>query len=156
MSGSGGRELEVTSGEQAREVTELFNAFHDGFIRRLTVISHAEFEDIGVHRVTGPLELDIEFAHYNYDRGDPPADRRVEARFVGVRNLQVAFSGAESDWPITSFELDEIDGGACEARLLQPRLVAGAWSHAAAMSFSFESAVFRELPDRPPEQGTLT
>ncbi len=150
MSQSGGREFEVATGDQARETTELFNAFHDGFIRRLTILSHDVFEDIASHRVTGPLDLEIEFAHYNYNWGEPPAERRIQARFTGVRNLLIAFTGSEPDWPITNFEMDEVDGGgSCEARLLQPRYADGEWSHAEAMSFSFESSVFRELPDDP-------
>lgn len=153
MSQSGGREFEVSTGDQARETTELFNAFHDGFIRRLTVLSHDVFEDIASHRVTGPLDLEIEFAHYNYDWGETPAERRIQARFTGVRNLLIAFTGSEPDWPITNFEMDEAEAGAfCEARLLQPRYADGEWSHAQAMSFSFESGVFTELPDDP---GTL-
>ena len=153
MSRLGGREFTVTTGDQARETTELFNAFHDGFIRRLTVLSHDVFEDIATHRVTGPLELEIEFAHYNYDGGETPAERQIRARFTGVRDLLIAFTGSEADWPITHFEMDAAEAGEfCEARLLQPRYADGEWSHARAMSFSFESGVFTELPDDP---GTL-
>ena len=130
-------------------MTEYFNAFHDGFVRRLTVLSRDEFEDIGVHALAGPLDLEIEFAHYNYGQGAPPAERCILARFAGVRCLHVEFTGAESDWPIKSFELDEsaTNDGSFFGRLTQARLIDGAWSDAEAMSFCFDTGVLRELPD---------
>ena len=137
----------MRTGEEAVAATDFFNAFHDGFIKNLQVISDDEFEDIGVHAVTGPLTLVIEFAHYNYDSGRTPAGRRIDARFQGVRRLDLSFSGSETDWPITAFELDEDESGKLGARLLQARFADGDYETVTAMTFVCESASYREYPD---------
>jgi hypothetical protein len=147
VSADWGRSFEIRTGSNAREATDFFNAFHDGFIKSFEVLSDDEFEDIGVHAVTGPLTLVIEFAHYNYDEGRTPAGRRIEARFERVRLLELSFSGGESDWPITAFEVDEDESGQLGARLLQARFEDGEYETVTAMTFRCESARYREYPD---------
>lgn len=142
---------EVVTVEQAADVVEYFNGFHDGFIRRLTLFSHDTFEDRDTHVTTGPLDLEIVFAHSNYREGAPPFDQTVEARFTSARDLQMNFTGAPTDWPITSFHLEADasakpgDAARLRARLIQPRLVDNVrWEHDEALSFSFASAEFCE------------
>lgn len=147
MSTVWGRSFDIRTGDAARAATDFFNAFHDGFIKSLQILSDDQFEDIGVHAVTGPLTLVIEFAHYNYGAGRTPAGRRIDARFDGVRELDLSFSGNETDWPIKAFELDEDASGGLEARLLQARFADGEYETATAMTFRCESAAYREYPD---------
>lgn len=145
----------VENAHEARAVIDRFNGFHDGFIQRLTLVSHDRFETRGVHHTTGPMHLEIIFAHYNYGAGEPPADRLIEARFAGLRNLEVHFTGQPTDWPITALHLERGDGppaggdpaGPLRARLIQPRLIENRrWDHVEAMRFAFERASFQELP----------
>jgi hypothetical protein len=145
-------EFAVASAKEASAVVEYFNAFHDGFIRRFTLISHDTFEDRDTHVTTGPLDLEILLAHANYRDGRPPFDQAVHARFGGVRDLRVAFTGRPTDWPITSLHLegdatsDSTVGQRLRARLIQPRLVDNSsWEHVESVAFTFDSAEFREL-----------
>jgi hypothetical protein len=142
---------QVATVEQAAAVVEYFNGFHDGFIHRLTLVSHDTFEDRDTHVTTGLLDLEIVFAHSNYREGSLPFDQIVKARFTSVRDLQMNFTGAPTDWPITGFHLDAeaspISGDAARlrARMMQPRLVDNArWEQNEALSFSFASAEFCE------------
>ena len=145
--------LQVTTPEEAASVVDYFNAFHDGFIRRLTLVSHDVHESPHAHRTTGRLDLEIVFAHCNYRQGEPAPDQLVEARFERVADLVVGFTGQPADWPILSFEIEpapDASGGATAAlaaRLVQPRLIDNRrWEQVQALSFRFGSAVFRELP----------
>jgi hypothetical protein len=133
-------------------VVEYFNGFHHGFIRRLSLISHDTFEDRDTHVTTGLLDLEILFAHSNYRDGLPPFDQHVEARFAGVRDLRMNFTGLPTDWPITDFHLESDPTltptvqARLRARLIQPRLVDNSrWEHVEAVTFSFHSAEFREV-----------
>ena len=147
-------DLAVASAEQARTVAEYFNGFHDGFIRRLALVSHDTFESRDVHVTTGLLDLEILFAHSNYGDGRPPFDQLVAARFTRVRDLRIAFTGRPTDWPITNLHLetdpaaDPADGPRLRARLIQPRLVDNArWEHAEAMALSFRPRSSEKCPD---------
>jgi len=148
-------EYSIESVEQARDVIERFNGFHDGFIERLSLRSHDYFPERGVHTTTGLLDLEITFAHYNYDAGAPPPDRRIDASFTKVRDLTVRFTGAPTDWPIIGLYLEPTDRGTKSpgrllARLVQPRLIDNtAWEHVEAMRFTFERARFWERQETP-------
>lgn len=143
----------MTTPAEAARVVDYFNAFHDGFIRRLALVSHDVHESRHAHLTTGRLDLEIVFAHCNYREGEPGPDQLVEARFERIAELAVAFTGEPADWPISSFEIEPIpltpvgSAPAFIARLIQPRLVdARRWEHARAMSFRFASATFCEVP----------
>jgi hypothetical protein len=141
----------VVSAEQAAAAVEYFNGFHDGFIRRLSLVSHDIFEDRDTHVTTGLLDLEVLFAHSNYHDGRPPFDQLVHARFSAVRDLRMSFTGQPTDWPITNLHL-EIDASTSStqaprlhARLIQPRLVDNSrWEHVEALTFSFQSGEFDE------------
>jgi hypothetical protein len=131
---------------------EYFNGFHDGFIRRLSLISHDTFEDRDTHITTGLLDLEILFAHSNYRAGQPPFDQLVQARFFQVRGLRMNFTGQPTDWPITNLHVDiEATTAAVipprlSARLIQPRLIDNSrWEHVEAVAFSFRSGEFHEM-----------
>ena len=136
--------LEVRDARSAREAVEYFNAFHDGFVRELRLVSHDRFEDRHTHATTGRLDLHVVFAHSNYDEGRPPFDRLVRATFLEVRDLRTSFTGRPTDWPIDGLAL-EPESARLRARLRQPRLVGDAWERAEAMTFSFETATFAEV-----------
>src|SRR5215212_9758372 len=83
----------LASPEEAEAVLDYFNGFHDGFIKRLTLISHDYFEARGVQVCSGLLDLELEIAHYNYRDGEPPADQLVQASFTHVRHLHTDMPG---------------------------------------------------------------
>jgi hypothetical protein len=67
----------VASPGEAEAVLDYFNGFHDGFIKRLTLVSHDYFEARGTQVCSGRLDLELLIAHYNYRDGEPPADQVV-------------------------------------------------------------------------------
>ena len=131
---------------------EYFNGFHDGFIRRLSLISHDTFEDRDTHVTTGLLDLEILFAHSNYRAGLPSFDQLVQARFSQVRGLHIDFTGQPTDWPIINLHVESEalttspDPPRLRARLIQPRLIDNSrWEHVEALTFSFQSGEFHDV-----------
>ena len=138
--------------DEARSALEEFNAFHDGFIRELSLRSHDRFEARGVHTMTGRLDLDITFAHYNYRDGEPPADQQVRASFQEVRDLVTDIPHHHGEWSIDRVEMEagirRSAGGeepCLVARIVHHRLVAGAWTTGEGIRFTFAGARLEEL-----------
>jgi hypothetical protein len=144
----------VTTAEEATAVLDYYNAFHDGFVRRLAVASHDVFEAVGVQAHRGALDLEMLIAHYNYQSGTKPATQEVRATFRGVRDLVVSFSGLAYEWSINRLDLAgasrKLEDGRLASCLLavlvQPRLSpAREWQLHEDVTFTFESAEFEEL-----------
>jgi hypothetical protein len=135
----------VTTPAAAVAALDFFNGFHDGFIRELTLRSHDRFEARGVHEISGWLDLDIAFAHYNYRSGEPPADQLVRARFTRVSALVADFPLAQGEWSIDRLEIEAGDDAGLIARLVQHRLVDGAWTTAEGLRFAFRTAEIEEV-----------
>jgi hypothetical protein len=143
----------VASPEEVEAVLDYFNGFHDGFIKRLTLISHDYFEARGVQVCSGRLDLELEIAHYNYRDGEPPADQVVQARFTHVRHLHTDMPGNRPEWSLVNvyFEPGTRQTAGTEepcfhARFLQNRLGQEGWVPYQALHFSFREAAFRDLP----------
>lgn len=137
---------------EAEAALAYFNAFHDGFIRTLTLHSHDAFEARGVHHVSGRLDLELLFAHYNYRQGEPPADQLVRARFDGVSGLRADLPFAHGEWSIDRVEIEAAPHpsgsgreGRLAARIVHHRLVDGAWTTAEGLRFAFEHGEVEEL-----------
>ena len=135
----------VTTPADAGSALDYFNGFHDGFVRELALRSHDRFEARGVHELSGWLDLEIVFAHYNYRSGEPPADQLVRARFTRVSALVADFPLAQGEWSIDRLEIEAGDGGGLMARLVQHRLVDGAWTTAEGLRFAFQTAEVEEV-----------
>ena len=143
----------VASAEEAGAVLEYFNGFHDGFIKRLTLISYDYFEARGVQACSGRLDLELAIAHYNYREGEPPADQVVQARFAHVRHLHADMPGNAAEWSLINVHFDRgtrlregVEEPCFYARFLQSRLDNGRWVLYQPLDFSFRDAEFRELP----------
>jgi hypothetical protein len=143
----------VATLEQARVALEYFNGFHDGFIRRLALVSHDKFEARGVHTLSGRLDLELDLAHYNYREGEPPADQLVQLHFAEVRDLWMDLPYANGEWAIV--DLRVVSGSRSElgkeaaclaATLLHHRLDAGSWTAREVLRFTFRVAEFTEVP----------
>ena len=143
----------VATPEEAEAVLEYFNGFHDGFIKRLTLVSHDYFEARGTQVCSGRLNLEMEIAHYNYRDGEPPADQVIEARFTHVRHLHADMPGNAAEWSLLNVHFERgtrREAGTEEpcfhARFLQSWLDLDKWVPYQALRFSFREAGFREEP----------
>lgn len=147
--------MKATTLNEALGLLDYFNGFHDGFIKQLSILSRDEFVSRGEQHCSGELGLEIVFAHYNYEDGKPPHDQLVEARFDGVKELAIDFSGISYEWAIDSLMFAEIErsreGGGVEpcmrAILVQKRLdETRVWVRHEDVTFTFRDCSFRELP----------
>jgi hypothetical protein len=143
----------VATPEQALLALAYFNQFHDGFIRRLALISHDTFEARGVHTLSGRLDLELDLAHYNYREGEPPADQVVELRFTGVRDLWIDLPYTNGEWAIIAFRIAPANRSAfgkeescLAASMLHHRLEEGRWTSREVLRFTFGDAEFTEVP----------
>jgi hypothetical protein len=146
--------FEVTTEAQARDAVEYFNAFHDGFVRRLAVVSHDVFESRGVHASSRAPDLELLLAHYNYQRDERPIDQLVRATFLEVTELTVVVSGLGYE---TAIKWLAVEAGervrearttepCLRATLVLPQLGAGnAWEERDAVAFAFARATFEEV-----------
>ena len=143
----------VTTLEQARAALEYFNGFHDGFVRKLGLVSHDVFEARGVHTLSGRLDLELDVAHYNYREGEPPADQIVELRFAEVRDLWMDLPYTFGEWAIIELRLASATRTAfgkaepcLAAAMLHHRLEEEHWAEREVLWFTFRSAEFTEVP----------
>ena len=80
----------VSSAAEATKVLDYFNAFHDGFMKRVNIISGDEINEDRSQSCTGLFEVEIDFSHYNYhDKNAPfhPYNQIVQARFCKVQDI---------------------------------------------------------------------
>jgi len=80
----------VSSVEEATTVIDYFNGFHDGFMKRIAITSQDEIGEDRSQSCTGAFDVEIEFAHYNYQRGQEPLQpygQIVHASFHNVQDL---------------------------------------------------------------------
>jgi hypothetical protein len=143
----------VETPEDAEAVLAYFNGFHDGFVKRLALVSHDFFEARGVQACSGRLDLELEIAHHNYRDGEPPANQVVHARFTHVRRLRADVPGNAAEWTLANVHFergvrptDRAEEPCFHARFLQTRLDGGEWVLYEALRFSFRGAEFREPP----------
>jgi hypothetical protein len=143
----------VATAEEARAVLEYFNGFHDGFIKRLTLISYDYFEARGVQACSGRLDLELAIAHYNYREGEPQADQVVQARFADVRHLHADMPGNAAEWSLINVHFyhgtrlrERVEEPCFYARFLQNRLDNDRWVLYQPLDFSFREAEFSEVP----------
>jgi hypothetical protein len=137
---------------EATAALAYFNAFHDGFIRELVLRSHDRFESRGVHAMSGRLDLDIRFAHYNYREGEPPADQMIRASFRQVRDLRTDIPHWHGEWSIDRVEIEQAvrragagDEACLLGRIVHHRLVDGAWTTHEGIRFTFADGEMEEL-----------
>jgi hypothetical protein len=132
---------------------EYFNAFHDGFVKELRLTSNDSFPERAVHATNGPPDLELVFAHYNYERDTRPADQLVRAMFRGVMGLETELTGLGTESPVQRVDIEEAsrrrDDGSEEICLVTsvfaPRLEGDDWTQVEAIRFTFKHAHLEEL-----------
>lgn len=146
-------QFEVASRAEGERAIEYFNAFHDGFVRELRLISHDSFPQRGVQQAGPPPDLELLFAHYNYERDTRPADQLVRVTFRGVMGLETELTGLGTESSVQRVDIEDgsrrRDDGSEEpclaASVFAPRLEGDAWTQVEAIRFTFQRAVFEEL-----------
>ena len=137
--------FEVTDYAAATRALDYFNGFHDGFIRELRVTTHDRFVERGVHETAGPVDLEIVFAHYNYERDTRPPDQLIRATFRGVTALAVDIAGRPTETAIRSVEIEAAEGAQTASVLVSRLTEEREWIAHTAVAFRFDSASFEEL-----------
>lgn len=152
--------LEPDEPDRASDLIERFNAFHDGFIKRLSLESRDRFSKVGPelhaigHEVTGAFDAVVEFAHYNYGETLEPPQRVVRGRFEGVRDFRLDLRGwGASDWPIQYVAIEPARRDAGEGgdepcfrlSVTWSHLNGNEWTHRTAELFTFRRARFDEF-----------
>jgi len=85
--------FEVSSVDEARAALDYFNGFHDGFMKRIAIVSQDAIDEEYRQSCTGRFDVEIDFAHYNYRFEDrPPHDQIVRAVFRDVQDIFCDFS----------------------------------------------------------------
>ncbi len=157
----------VRAVEEGRVALEYFNAFHDGFVKSLSIQSHDVFERRGVQTCLGLLDVELLIAHYNYQQDTRPHDQLIRATFHGVTDLAVLVSGLPYEWSIKYVAiaaatrcLDGVHLGGVQVRwtpclelvLVQSRLNSNReWELHEDVRLSFDHAELEELPASKPE-----
>jgi len=95
--------------------------------------------------MSGRLDLDILFAHYNYRDGEPPADQLVDARFLEVRDVVADFPLTHGEWAIIDLRIEAVEGARLAATVLHHWLVDGQWTMAEGLRFTFRRVELREI-----------
>ncbi len=145
----------ISSIQEAKPVLEYFKGFHDGFVRRFTVLSHAHNQN-KPRPGSGGEEVDLEIA---IDRPGNPTEGRprqqiVVARFYRVRGLSTSVGGLSCESSLDGLSMTEAsrtaENGTREpclrAALTQPRPPDGRErKKQKGLVFTFRSAEFTEI-----------
>ena len=146
-------ELHLIESEQdAAAVLEYFNRFHDGFVRRVELLSHDSFEQDETgqsHICTGRFTVVLEIAHHNYDQGQQPHNRVVRLTLNDVRDFCFDLRGHNlCEWDIydLDMQLDEDPDQALRLILTRSFLVGTCgWEQRRQTLLLFKSATIQEI-----------
>jgi hypothetical protein len=152
-----GRLFAVESVAAGAAALDYFNGFHDGFIKRIVVTSHDEFEPDGSQVCTGQFDVAIDFAHYNYAAGTRPPTQMVSAEFDEAQDLYCDLREALYSAPILDLRIEPAERlranstarESCLAlAVTRPRYLAAErrWDRRESQLFTFARARFREAP----------
>lgn len=106
----------ATSVEELRGQIERFNGFHDGFIKRVEIVSSDEFEDPdGMRRVVNcQVAVLLEVVHVNYQPRAAHSTGVIAARLEGVSALETKMGSWGSDfhsWSIVDASAEQAPNG---------------------------------------------
>lgn len=142
----------VSSVEEAATTLDYFNGFHDGFIKKLSILPREVLLEPGGDPSWDGIDVEAVFSHSNYQRGTRPAGQLISATFCRVRELSIDVTGQTHDWAI--YELcienasrtlqDGREAPCLRAGLQQSRLVDGIWHRHEDITFTFDRAEFTE------------
>ncbi len=107
--------LTIESKEQAAEVLKYFHDFHDGFIKRIELVSLDTFDQDGpdildrCHVCTGRFNMLMDIAHYNYGTGRQPLNRLVCFKFDDVQDFYLDLRNHDGcEWGISEIQINSV------------------------------------------------
>lgn len=107
--------MKIENLNDAERMLDRFNSFHDGFVKRVELVSHDRFDQFGPEYTdrcqvcSGLFDAVLEFAHYNYDMDRQPADRVVSCRFEEVKEFRLDLRGNTlHDWVVHGVRINEV------------------------------------------------
>jgi hypothetical protein len=142
----------VSSVDEAREVLDYFNGFHDGFMKRIAIVSHDDIDEEYAQSCTGRFDVEIDFAHYNY-RFD---DRIIRAGFRDVQDIFCDFSEGYVGSTILGLYVNAANRRQGGTTTVEPAMALSLersflleqhrrWENRRMQFFTFSTATFHEL-----------
>jgi hypothetical protein len=102
------KQFRITSAKDAKNTLEYFNAFHDGLLKRIEIVSKDEVTPEKSQICTGLFDVTLTIAHYNYDQGRQPYNRMIKLAFSSAQRIHMDFrSVGNCDWNINALEVRE-------------------------------------------------
>lgn len=136
----------VANVKDAQAIAQKFNAFHDGILKEIVLVSADEIDSTGAQSCTGEFSLRGVFLHHNFHGAEHGYQQCVEVVFLGVRDLLLLCSGRPVEWGIfevtfkAASPVDEADVIACSVSVDCRQ--GDSWSQLTVLSFTFERATF--------------
>ena len=160
---SGLKSFTVSSEETGARALEYFNGFHDGFMQRIVFESQDQIGKDLSQSCTGMFDVEIDFAHYNYQQGSEPFhphNQIVRAEFRNVQDILTDFGGGFLGNTIISLSIAPVNlrraGQIAAERCLGLRLARHyyleeerRYEHRESQLFTFTDARFVEQPSAP-------
>lgn len=149
--------FEVTSVDEGRAALDYFNGFHDGFMKRIAIVSQDDIGEEYAQSCTGRFDVEIDFAHYNYRFEDrPPHDQIVRAVFHDVQDIFCDFSEGYVGNPISSLYVHAANRRRGGTTTVEPSIALSLersflleehrrWETRRMQFFTFSAATFSEL-----------
>lgn len=141
----------VTAVTEAEEVARRFNAFHDGILKELVLLSDDEIDSTGTQSCTGDFSLRLTFARHNFLDAKHGYQQCIQAVFLGVRDLCLRCSGEPVDWSIAELTFSSIVPIASAAAIAELACAISVYGHdqktvskLTVLSFAFAEATFSE------------
>lgn len=142
----------ATNIAELREQIERFNGFHDGFLKRVEIVSSDFFEDSdGKSRiVNGSVSVNLEVAHANYRPRSKRASGVIAAKLEGVSSLESRLGGIPPNFPSWSIVDATADQGVNGTSLVlslwtEVKPPSAPWKKELLAKFVCRSAGFEEL-----------
>lgn len=134
----------ITNIADAKKALEHFNGFHDGFFKRMEIVSRQTLTPEGHVSCSAVFDLVLEIAHHNYGPRRAPFNRMVRCVFQEVQGICLDFKEAgECAWSIDALDIREA-GEAMLCMLQRPHLQGRVWVTRQHDLFQFRSAEFSE------------
>lgn len=101
----------IASMQDARQALEYFNDFHDGFIKRIEIVSRQAFTARGNTLCTSVFDVVLKIAHHNYGDGPWPPNRQIACSFRDVCRVCMDFRDVgDVGWNIYALEIRDAVG----------------------------------------------
>lgn len=136
---------EITTQDDADQVLDFFNDFHDGFIQALTLMSGDEMKPNGTQVCTGDFTVQIDFAHENYGPSGQPDGRIVHADFRDVRDFHLDLRDVgQADWTILVLDVEGSGADRLLLKMVYAHLDGQSWQEQKVDLFTFSTATLEE------------